>query len=77
MRNEKLHYFLMLPFFYRCPFFSNAFFDAEQIQKRIGNSTHAPADGEEHERMSEADFAWLNDCSKCGNDAYYFVTPKI
>ncbi len=35
LRNEKLHSFLMLPFFYRCPFFSSAFFDAEQIQKRI------------------------------------------
>lgn len=37
----------------------------------------APADGEEHDRMSQADFAWVNDCSKCGNGAYYFVAPKI
>jgi hypothetical protein len=37
----------------------------------------APSEGEEHERMSKADFAWTNDCSKCGNGAYYFVAPKL
>jgi hypothetical protein len=37
----------------------------------------APGEGEEHERMSEASFAWTNECSTCGNGAYYFVAPKI
>lgn len=37
----------------------------------------APGEGEEHDRMSEAAFAWTNECSKCGNGAYYFVAPKI
>lgn len=37
----------------------------------------APAAGEEHERMTEAQFAWSNECSNCGNGAYYFVAPKI
>lgn len=37
----------------------------------------APTDGEEHERMTEAAFAWVNECSKCGNGAYYFVAPKV
>lgn len=37
----------------------------------------APRQGEEHDRMAEAEFAWSNDCSSCGNGAYYFVAPKI
>lgn len=37
----------------------------------------APSEGEEHDRMSEATFAWTNECSTCGNGAYYFVPPKI
>ena len=37
----------------------------------------APADGEEHDRMSEVSFASTNDCSSCGKGAYYFVEPKI
>lgn len=37
----------------------------------------APEAGEEFERMSKAEFAWLNECSKCGNGAYYFVAPKV
>lgn len=37
----------------------------------------APTDGEEHDRMSQSEFAWVNECSKCGNGAYYFVEPKI
>lgn len=37
----------------------------------------APNEGDEHERMSEASFAWTNECSKCGNGAYYFVAPKV
>ncbi len=48
----------------------------------LGNSKFyclncAPADGEEHDRMTEADFAWSNECCSCGNGAYYFVAPKI
>lgn len=37
----------------------------------------APAEGEEHERMTAAEFAWSNECRNCGNGAYYFVAPKI
>ena len=37
----------------------------------------APSEGAEHERMSEASFAWTNECSTCGKGAYYFVAPKI
>lgn len=37
----------------------------------------APSEGEEHDRMKEASFAWTNECSTCGNGAYYFVPPKI
>lgn len=37
----------------------------------------APSQGEEHERMRQTDFAWVNECSKCGNGAYYFVEPKV
>lgn len=37
----------------------------------------APSQGEEHDRMTEAEFAWWNECSNCGNGAYYFVAPKI
>ena len=37
----------------------------------------APSEGEEHERMTEASFAWTNECTKCGRGAYYFVAPKI
>ena len=48
----------------------------------LGNSKFyclncAPEQGEEHDRMTEADFAWCNECSSCGNGAYYFVAPKI
>lgn len=48
----------------------------------LGNSKFyclscAPSKGEEHDRMTEAQFAWSNECSKCGNGAYYFVAPKI
>jgi hypothetical protein len=48
----------------------------------LGNSKFyclncAPSEGEEHDRMSQAEFAWWNDCSKCGNGAYYFVEPKL
>lgn len=37
----------------------------------------APSKGDEHDRMTEAEFAWWNECSNCGNGAYYFVEPKI
>ncbi len=37
----------------------------------------APSEGEEYDRMSEAAFAWTNECSTCGHGAYYFVAPKI
>lgn len=37
----------------------------------------APSQGEEHDRMTEAEFAWWNECATCGNGAYYFVAPKI
>jgi hypothetical protein len=37
----------------------------------------APAKGEEHDRMTQAEFAWWNECTSCGNGAYYFVEPKI
>lgn len=37
----------------------------------------APSEGEEHDRMTQAEFAWWNECTKCGNGAYYFVTPII
>lgn len=55
---------------------------AKYYGMHLGNSkfyclTCAPGEGEEHERMSEADFAWANECSKCGNGAYYFVAPKV
>ncbi len=48
----------------------------------LGNSKFyclkcAPTVGEEHERMIEAEFAWVNECSKCGNGAYYFVAPRV
>lgn len=48
----------------------------------LGNSKFycldcAPKEGEEHDRMNQADFAWANDCSKCGKGAYYFVAPKV
>lgn len=48
----------------------------------LGNSKFycldcAPSEGAEHDRMTEAEFAWWNECSKCGNGAYYFVEPKI
>jgi hypothetical protein len=48
----------------------------------LGNSKFycldcAPGEGEEHDRMTEADFAWANECVKCGNGAYYFVAPKV
>lgn len=48
----------------------------------LGNSKFyclncAPDQGDEHDRMAEASFAWANECSKCGNGAYYFVAPKI
>lgn len=36
----------------------------------------APTEGAEHDRMTEAEFAWSNDCSNCGNGAYYFVAPE-
>lgn len=39
--------------------------------------TCAPSEGEEHDRMTQAEFAWWNECSKCGNGAYYFVPPKL
>ncbi len=39
--------------------------------------TCAPTAGEEHERMTESDFACWNDCSKCGLGAYYFVPPSV
>jgi len=28
-------------------------------------------------RMTEASFAWANECSKCGNGTYYFVAPLV
>lgn len=37
----------------------------------------APSQGAEFDRMSEAKFAWSNECSKCGNGSYYFVPPKV
>lgn len=37
----------------------------------------APSEGAEHDRMTQAEFAWWNECSKCGNGAYYFVEPKL
>lgn len=37
----------------------------------------APTEGEDHDRMTEAEFAWWNECSTCGNGAYYFVGPKV
>lgn len=37
----------------------------------------APTEGEEHDRMTEVEFAWWNECGNCGNGAYYFVAPKI
>ncbi|HEY9684258.1 MAG TPA: hypothetical protein V6C86_21950 [Oculatellaceae cyanobacterium] len=37
----------------------------------------APSSGEERERMTDAGFARLNECSNCGMGAYYFVPPKI
>lgn len=37
----------------------------------------APSEGEEHDRMTEAEFAWWNECRSCGNGAYYFVAPKV
>jgi hypothetical protein len=48
----------------------------------LGNSKFycldcAPSQGEEHDRMIEAVFAWSNECSSCGNGAYYFVPPKV
>lgn len=48
----------------------------------LGNSKFyclncAPTEGEERERMSEAQFAWLYECCNCGNGAYYFVAPKV
>ncbi len=48
----------------------------------LGNSKFycldcAPSQGAEHDRMIEAEFAWSNECSSCGNGAYYFVEPKI
>ena len=48
----------------------------------LGNSKFyclncAPAAGEEHDRMTEAVFARWNECSRCGNGAYYFVAPKV
>lgn len=48
----------------------------------LGNSKFycldcAPGSGEEYDRMKETDFAWWNDCSSCGNGAFYFVEPKV
>lgn len=48
----------------------------------LGNSKFyclncAPSEGEEHERMTEAVFARWNECSNCGNGAYYFVAPRV
>lgn len=37
----------------------------------------APAEGEEASRMTETDFARLNECSSCGFGAFYFVAPKV
>lgn len=37
----------------------------------------APSAGAEHDRMIEADFAWMNECTQCGNGAYYFVKPDL
>lgn len=55
---------------------------AKYYGMHLGNSKFyclncVPAAGEEHDRMIEADFARRNDCSTCGNGAYYFVVPKI
>lgn len=54
---------------------------AKYYGQHLGNSkfyclTCAPNDGEEYERMTKADFAWSNECSSCGNGAYYFVPPR-
>lgn len=48
----------------------------------LGNSKFycldcAPGAGEEHDRMKETEFAWGNECSSCGNGAFYFVEPKV
>ena len=48
----------------------------------LGNSMFyclncAPSHGEEHDRMVQVEFAWWNECRKCGNGAYYFVAPKV
>jgi hypothetical protein len=37
----------------------------------------APAEGDEHDRMAESDFAWWNECSQCGLGAFYFVPPVV
>lgn len=55
---------------------------AKYYGMHMGNSKFyclscAPIEGEEHERMTEASFAWVNDCSKCGNGAFFFVAPKV
>lgn len=55
---------------------------AKYYGMHLGNSKFyclncAPAAGEEHDRMTEEKFAWSNECSSCGNGAYYFVAPKI
>lgn len=48
----------------------------------LGNSKFycldcAPNEGEESERMTDTEFARRNECSTCGNGAYYFVPPKV
>lgn len=55
---------------------------AKYFGVHLGNSKFycldcAPSEGEEHDRMTEAQFAWANECSKCGNGAFYFVAPKV
>lgn len=48
----------------------------------LGNSKFyclncAPSEGDEALRMTETDFARLNECSSCGFGAFYFVAPKV